>query len=161
MGDHFITACWRLLLDHAYLQVRNSKCGNFLHWTDGENALPSIWCQEYGVISSESKSLTLEQKYDWIQFVCTWNPRVPWERPIKELRNEHPLDMSVAKHHYPFRASLWIRTGFRLTLKGASLQTYQVKSCFEALVEGVLMAPLDSRYTQVGFNLISVQVWLM
>ena len=67
--------------------------------------------------------------------------------------------MSIDKHHYPFRASLWIRTGFRLTLKGASLQTYQVKSCFEALVEGVLMAPLDSRYTQIRFNLISVQVW--
>ena len=31
--------------------------------------------------------------------------------------------------------------------------------CFEALREGVLMAPLDSRYNQVGFNLISVQVW--
>ena len=29
---------------------------------------------------------------------------------------------------------------------------------FEALIEGVLMAPSDSRYTQVGFNLISVQV---
>ena len=29
---------------------------------------------------------------------------------------------------------------------------------FEALMEGVLMAALDSRYTQVGFNLISVQV---
>ena len=31
---------------------------------------------------------------------------------------------------------------------------------FEALDEIVLMAPLDPRYTQVGFNLISVQVWL-
>ena len=29
---------------------------------------------------------------------------------------------------------------------------------FEALDEGVLVAPLDSRYTQVGFNIISVQV---
>ena len=29
---------------------------------------------------------------------------------------------------------------------------------FEALNEPVLMAPSDSRYTQVGFNLISVQV---
>ena len=29
---------------------------------------------------------------------------------------------------------------------------------FEPLVKGVLVAPLDSRYTQVGFNLISVQV---
>ena len=29
---------------------------------------------------------------------------------------------------------------------------------FEALIEGVLMAPLDSRYSQVGFNLMSVQV---
>ena len=39
-----------------------------------------------------------------------------------------------------------------------SLQTYLVGARFEALVEGVLMAPLDSRYDQVGFNLISVQV---
>ena len=31
-------------------------------------------------------------------------------------------------------------------------------ACFGALIEGVLMAPLDSRYTQVGFNSISVQV---
>ena len=30
---------------------------------------------------------------------------------------------------------------------------------FEALNEGVLVIPLDSRYTQVGFNLVSVQVW--
>ena len=29
---------------------------------------------------------------------------------------------------------------------------------FEVLDEGVLMAPLDTRYTQVGFNSISVQV---
>ena len=31
----------------------------------------------------------------------------------------------------------------------ASLQTYQVGARFEALDEGVLMAPLDPRYTQV------------
>ena len=31
-------------------------------------------------------------------------------------------------------------------------------ACVEALTESVLMAPLDSRYTQVGFNLIPVQV---
>ena len=29
---------------------------------------------------------------------------------------------------------------------------------FEALDEGVLLVPLDSRYTQVGFNPTSVQV---
>ena len=40
----------------------------------------------------------------------------------------------------------------------ASLQTYQVGAHFEALNEPVLMAPSDSRYTQVVFNLISVQV---
>ena len=34
----------------------------------------------------------------------------------------------------------------------------KVEACFKTLIEGVLMAPLDSRYTQVGFNLISVQV---
>ena len=32
---------------------------------------------------------------------------------------------------------------------------------FEALDVGVLMAPLDLRYTQVGFNLISVQVCIL
>ena len=35
---------------------------------------------------------------------------------------------------------------------------YQVGACYEALVEGVPIAPLDSRYTQVGLNLVSVQV---
>ena len=43
---------------------------------------------------------------------------------------------------------------------GASIQTYQVRARFEALIEGVLMAPLDSRYTKDGFNLVSVQVWI-
>ena len=38
------------------------------------------------------------------------------------------------------------------------IETYQVGAHFEALIEGVLMAPLDPRYTQVGFNLICVQV---
>ena len=68
--------------------------------------------------------------------------------------------MSLRQHQDPFRASLWIRSGFRLALKdvGANLQTYQVGARFEGLTEGVLIAPLDSRYTQVGFNLSSVQV---
>ena len=35
---------------------------------------------------------------------------------------------------------------------------YQVGTHFQALIEGVLMAPLNCRYIQVGFNLISVQV---
>ena len=29
---------------------------------------------------------------------------------------------------------------------------------FEALDEGVLLVPLDPRYTQVGFNLVSVEM---
>ena len=32
---------------------------------------------------------------------------------------------------------------------GACIQTYQVGAHFEVLTEGVLMAPLDPRYTQV------------
>ena len=40
----------------------------------------------------------------------------------------------------------------------ANLQTYQVGAHFEALSESVLMAPSDSRYTEVGFNLFSVEV---
>ena len=42
---------------------------------------------------------------------------------------------------------------------GASLETYQVGAHFEALDEGVLVAPLDPRCTQVVSNLVSVQVW--
>ena len=41
---------------------------------------------------------------------------------------------------------------------GAKLQTYKVGAHFEALTEGIRIVPLDSRYTQVGFNLMSVQV---
>ena len=41
----------------------------------------------------------------------------------------------------------------------STLETYQVGSCLEALIEGILMAPLDPRCTQVGFNLFSAQVW--
>ena len=33
-----------------------------------------------------------------------------------------------------------------------------MRAHFEAFDEGVLVAPLDPRYTQVGFNLVSVQV---
>ena len=33
-----------------------------------------------------------------------------------------------------------------------------MRACLEALIKGVLVAALDSRYTQIGFNLISVQV---
>ena len=51
-------------------------------------------------------------------------------------------------------------SGLPLRNVGASIQTHQVGAGFEALIEGVLMAPLDSRYAQVGFNFISVQVCL-
>ena len=42
----------------------------------------------------------------------------------------------------------------------ANLETYRVGAHFEALDEGVLVAPLDSKYTQVGTNPIPVQVCL-
>ena len=42
----------------------------------------------------------------------------------------------------------------------AKLQIYQVGAHFKALDEGVLLVSLDSRYTQVGFNIISVQMWI-
>ena len=50
-------------------------------------------------------------------------------------------------------------SGWALRDVGAKLGTYQVGARFEALIEDVLLVPLQSRYTQVGFNLISVQVW--
>ena len=33
-----------------------------------------------------------------------------------------------------------------------------MRTGFEALIQGVLMAPLDSWYMQVGFDLVSVQM---
>ena len=42
---------------------------------------------------------------------------------------------------------------------GASLQTYQLGTCFEALKECVLKEPVDPRYTQIGFNSIFIQEW--
>ena len=44
---------------------------------------------------------------------------------------------------------------------GAGVQTYQAGARFEAFLESVPMAPLDLRYTQVGFNFISVQVCIL
>ena len=41
---------------------------------------------------------------------------------------------------------------------GANLDTYKVGAHFEDLDDGVLLVPLESRYTQFGFNLLFVQV---
>ena len=44
----------------------------------------------------------------------------------------------------------WILAGPKgMMVQTANLQTYQEGARFEALTEGVLMAPLDSRYTKV------------
>ena len=49
-------------------------------------------------------------------------------------------------------------SGWPLRDVGANVQAYQAGARFKAHTEGVPMASLDSRYTQVRFNLISVQV---
>ena len=48
----------------------------------------------------------------------------------------------------------------RLAIKGLGTASseYQVGAHLKALDEGILLVPLDPRYNQVGFNLISVQV---
>ena len=74
-----------------------------------------------------------------------------------KARNEPPLDRSWPTPKIPFMASLWIRSGYDMKVEMSSV-TYQVGAHFETLDEGVLLVPLYSRYTQVGFNLISVQV---
>jgi len=53
---------------------------------------------------------------------------------------------------------VWIQAGPKKGDVGASVQTYEVGANFEAFMKGVLMAPLDSGYTQDGLNLISLQV---
>ena len=40
----------------------------------------------------------------------------------------------------------------------ANLETYHVGARSKGLNEDILLATLDSRYTQVGFNLVSVKV---
>ena len=68
--------------------------------------------------------------------------------------------MSVHLHQHPFRASLNPDLIQRLALKGSWCYQvrYQVGVHFKALDDNDLVAPLDSRYTQVGFNLNPVQV---
>ena len=58
---------------------------------------------------------------------------------------------------------LWPASGAGWPLKGLGVASpdHKVGAHFEALDEGDLMASLDSRYTQVGFNLLSVQVCLV
>ena len=65
-----------------------------------------------------------------------------------------PTPILVKKNNNSLPKAILITTGDL----GASLETYQVGAHFEALDEGVLLVPLDPRCTQVGFNLISVQV---
>ena len=48
-----------------------------------------------------------------------------------------------------------------MSFKWYGLETYQVGAHFEALDEGVLLVPLYPRYTQVGFNVKSVQVCIV
>ena len=42
--------------------------------------------------------------------------------------------------------------------KGMLVLAYRVGGSFKALNKGVLLVPLDSRYTQIGFNIVFVQV---
>ena len=72
-----------------------------------------------------------------------------------KFRNELPLHMSVCQHQHSFGASLNPEAG----PKGIMVLTYRGGGHFEALDEGVLLVLLDPRYTHVGFNHISVQVW--
>ena len=85
--------------------------------------------------------------------------RLPWERPHRELQNEAPLDSLELPLPNPFKASLLQTWSRGWPLRDIDAQTYQVGTRFEALDEGVLMAPMDPRYTQVGFIFISFQVW--
>ena len=117
-----------------------------------ESSCPTWWYTNY----------TLEHRSDLNPLDCTWNPRMPFECPQEELRYEPPNDTSVGYSTNIPLGPAWIQTwsrGWPLRDLVANLEAYQVGVHFEALNEGVLVAPLDSRYTQVGFNLISVQVW--
>ena len=61
---------------------------------------------------------TLEQRWDWIQLDFTRNLKVSWEGAHSGLRNEPPLDMSGLTPRLSFMASLWIRSGEWLAIKG-------------------------------------------
>ena len=71
---------------------------------------------------------------------------LPRERPHPELRNEPPLDSLEKPVPNPLVASLWIGSGAGWPLKGLGVASpdHQVGALFEALDEGVLMAPSKS-----------------
>ena len=81
---------------------------------------------------------------------------------IKSFKMSPPLDMSVGLLQNPYgpmtlSLTQWSKDSADKAFE-ASQQTYQVGAHFQALSEPVLMALSDSSYTQVGFNLSSVQV---
>ena len=69
--------------------------------------------------------------------------------------------MSTGQHQDPFSIILQVWIGAGLKDLNACLQILQVGAHFEAPDEIIIVAPLDSWYTQVGFNLICFQVWLL
>ena len=67
--------------------------------------------------------------------------------------------MSLGEHHDPFRTSLWIRIWIQAGPEGMWVLAYRYIKwglVSKLLREGVLIAPLNTRYAQLEFNLISV-----
>ena len=73
---------------------------------------------------------------------CKANLKALWECPRQELQNEPPLGIAVRLPQNPLMASLIQRLAIK-GIFGVVVQLYQVGSCFEGLIEGVLVAPSD------------------
>jgi len=70
------------------------------------------------------------------------------QTPHKELRNEHPLDVSLQLPPNLFMASLWIRSGLGWPQRDFGVtQTHQVRARFEPLDEGILIVLSILSYT--------------
>ena len=133
------------------------------------SSLLTIW--NYG--KSKAFNLTpgqniLEGTHTWteVRLNPTWlylNTKDVMRTPSsQELRNESPLDIyKLALIFFKGQPldQVWIRAGLKRILM-LYLSDISGGGHFEAPMEGVFIAPLDSSYTQVGFSHTSVQVWV-
>ena len=70
----------RMPWERPHWELRNEPPLDCLELSSLTPLVASLWIG-YG----HKRGCTLEQKSNWIQLECTWNPRLPWERLYKSF----------------------------------------------------------------------------
>ena len=92
-GDAVIFIDAVYLLKHEGIQQSQHCSGSHVKIWKILSELLVSQCEAFKILKLSGN--TLEQRQDWIQFECTWDPTAPGECPHQELQNEPPLDRSL------------------------------------------------------------------